>query len=141
MIAGAPGQFHFFRNIEEIKGIACKTPCSVQSCVCASLSLSTSGGKSIVKFTLETPPPPVTTTSSRSPTSPSAPGNPFGGRVSSGRGKKRLGGNMHPQNGDIGGTWQAVWRVRITQLTSCALWAYPIISLGGRRRHDNSCGN
>ena len=59
-----------------------------ESCGCASLSLSTSGGKSIVKFTLETPPPPVTTTSSRSPTSPSAPGNPFGGRVSSGRGEK-----------------------------------------------------
>ena len=51
-----------------------------ESCGCASLSLSTSGGKSIVKFTLETPPPPVTTTSSRSPTSPSAPGNQAAGR-------------------------------------------------------------
>ena len=50
-----------------------------ESCGCASLSLSTSGGKSIVKFTLETPPPPVTTTSSRSPTSPSAPGNQAAG--------------------------------------------------------------
>ena len=51
-----------------------------ESCGCASLALSTSGGKSIVKFTLETPPPPVTTTSSRSPTSPSAPGNQAAGR-------------------------------------------------------------
>ena len=52
-----------------------------ESCGCASLSLSTSGGKSIVKFTLETPPPPVTTTSSTSsPTSPSAPGNQAAGR-------------------------------------------------------------
>ena len=41
----------------------------------------------------------------------------------------------------LGGARQAVWRVRITLLTRCALWADPIISLVGRRRHDISCGN
>ena len=93
VIAGASAQVHFFRFLEEkvraelVKLLDLYSDVE-ESCGCASLSLSTSGGKSIVKFTLETPPPPVTTTSSRSPTSPSAPGNPFGGRVSSGRGEK-----------------------------------------------------
>ena len=52
-----------------------------ESCGCASLSLSTTGGKSIFKFVLETPPSPATTTTtSRSPTLPSAPDNQAAGR-------------------------------------------------------------
>ena len=41
----------------------------------------------------------------------------------------------------LGGARQAVWRLRITLSTRCALWADPIISLVGRHRHDISCGN
>ena len=52
---------------------------------CASLSLSTSRGKSTFKFTLETPPSPATTLPSSS-ASPSAPGNQAAGRRRRNRG-------------------------------------------------------
>ena len=45
----------------------------------ATLSLSTKGGKSIFKFTLESPPPPAPATASTS-TLPPAPGNQAVGR-------------------------------------------------------------
>ena len=85
VIAGASAQVHFFqisrgKMRDELAKLLALYSDVEESCGCASLSLSTSGGKSIVKFTLETPPPPVTTTSSRSPTSPSAPGNQAAGR-------------------------------------------------------------
>ena len=46
----------------------------------ATLSLSTKGGKSIFKFTLESPPPPAPPTTGSPSTSPPAPGNQAAGR-------------------------------------------------------------
>ena len=48
-------------------------------------------------------------------------------------GKKRLGGNMHPQNGDIGGCVASCVVSEDYTMTSFTLWADPIISLVGRR--------
>ena len=67
MIDWAPAQFYLFRYLERKWGPRLQNSllCSVMwNCGCASLLLSTSEGKFISDFMLETQPPPATTTTS-----------------------------------------------------------------------------